>query len=284
MSVRLRSGVTVDHAVTALDYESGNIYVFTASTSYDTDVTVRSNDARDKYVKWSIEAEGRLNGSLHRDELLSIFSNPRHRDISLMPAGEQLLRSVSAEVASKLDLFQSMSRELKERRTRLAVSPGVASVVDTNFMIHCLRPDQIKWKSIMKDDVRLVVPIRVVEELDAMKTDNKDRLRKNSREILSWLESLFAGSSTSPVRIRTDEETTLEILLSERPRYRPSDPDEEVLDVCHDFARFVGKSLLVTADYGMRLRARAESIDVLLVPQKYFKITKEGDLDTTARE
>ena len=49
--------MTVDHAVTALDYESGNIYVFTASTSYDTDVTVRSNDARDKYVKWSIEVQ-----------------------------------------------------------------------------------------------------------------------------------------------------------------------------------------------------------------------------------
>jgi len=209
--------MTVDHAVTALDYESGNIYVFTASTSYDTDVTVRSNDARDKYVKWSIEVEDRLNGSLHRDELLSVVSSPQYRDISLMPGGEQLLRPVSAEVASKLDLFQLMSRELKERRARLARSPGTSSVVDTNFMIHCLRPDQIKWKTIIKNDVRLVVPIRVVEEFDAMKSDNKVRLRKSSREILSWLESLFNQSSTGPTKIRSDEETTIEVLLTERP-------------------------------------------------------------------
>jgi rRNA-processing protein FCF1 len=271
--------VTVDQAILGLDQEAANIHAYTASTSYDTDITVRSNDARDLYVKWSIEAEGRLIGSLHRDEVLSIFSNARHRDISLMPAGEQLHRSVYAEVGSKWELLESMSRELKETRTRLTKSPGLPSIVDTNFMVHCLRPDQIKWKSFDDDVLRLIVPLRVIEELDAMKTDNKDRLRKNSREILSWLESLFKGS-TGPVKIRSDEETTIEVLLSERPRYRPSDPDEEVLDVCHEYERFVGKSLLVTADYGMRLRARAESIDVLMMPQKYFKKNSDGSAET----
>jgi rRNA-processing protein FCF1 len=271
VSVRLRTGVTVDQAILALDSEAANIHAYTASTSYDTDITVRSNVARDLYVRWSIEAESRLLGSFHRDEVISIFSNPRHRDISLMPAGEQLNRSVYAEVESKRTLFESTSRELKEMRSRLAKSPGLPSVVDTNFMVHCLRPDQIKWKSEVDDIARLVVPLRVIEELDAMKTDNKERLRKNSREILSWLESLFSGSDTGPVKIRADEETTIEILLSERPRYRPTGADEEVLDVCHDFQRFVGNSLLVTADYGMRLRARSESINVLLMPQKYFK-------------
>jgi len=275
MSVRLRTGATVDQAITGLDAEAANIHVHTASTSYDTDITTRSNDARDLYVRWSIEPEGRLLGSLHRDEVLSVFSNPRHRDISVMPPGGQLLRSVYAEVGSKRELFESMSRELKETRTLLANSPGLPSVVDTNFMIHCLRPDQIKWKSVVDDVVRLIIPIRVIEELDAMKTDNKDRLRKISREILSWLESLFVESDTEPVKIRADEETTIEILPSERPRYRPSDADEEVLDVCHDFQRFAGKSLLVTADHGMRLRARAEMIDVLLMPQKYLKTTSE---------
>lgn len=272
--------MAVDQAIIGLDSEAANIHAYTASASYDTDITVRSNDARNLYVRWSIEAEGRLLGTLQRDEVLSIFSNPRHRDISLMPAGEQLQRSVYAEVGSKRELFESMSRELKETRTRLARSPGLPSVVDTNFMVHCLRPDQIKWKSVVDDIVRLIIPLRVIEELDAMKTDNKERLRKNSREILSWLESLFTGSNTGPVKIRADEETTIEILLSGRPRYRPSDADEEVLDVCHDFQRFVGNSLLVTADYGMRLRARSESIDVLLMPQKYFK--KNSDASVSA--
>jgi rRNA-processing protein FCF1 len=240
-------------------------------------MVIRSNEARDVYVKWSIEAEGRLIGTLGRDEVLSIFSNPRHRDISMMPAGAQLLRSVYAEVSSKRELFESMSRELKETRTRLGKSPGLPSVVDTNFMVHCVRPDQIIWKSMHDEVLRLVVPLRVIEELDAMKTDNKERLRRSSREILSWLESLFKGG-TGPVRIRDGEETTIEILLSERPRYRPSDPDEEVLDVCHDLMRFAGNSILVTADYGMRLRAGAESIDVLQIPPKYFK--KKPDIGT----
>jgi len=277
MSVRLRTGVTVDQAILALDPEAGNIHAYTAATSYDTDMVIRSNEARDVYVKWSMEAEGRLTGTLGRDEVLSIFSNPRHRDISMMPAGAQLLRSVFAEVTSKRELFESMSRELKETRTRLGKSLGLPSVVDTNFMVHCVRPDQISWRSMHDDVLRLVIPLRVIEELDAMKTDNKERLRRSSREILSWLESLFQGS-TGPVRIRVGEETTIEILLSERPRYRPSDPDEEVLDVCHDLNRFAGSSILVTADYGMRLRARAESVDVLQISQKYFK--KNSDIGT----
>jgi len=152
-------------------------------------------------------------------------------------------------------------------------------------MIHCLRPDQIKWSAVVEDQVmRLVIPLRVIEELDAMKTDNKERLRKNSREILSWLESVFAASPSGPVKIRPDEETTIEILLSERPRYRPSDPDEEVLDVCHEYHRFVGASLLITADYGMRLRARAEAVDVVLMPQKYYKTIPDLPKSTNCEE
>ena len=252
MNVRLQTIATIDQAIAALDNEAANIHAHTAATGFDTDVSVRANQARDLYIKWSIEAEGRLQSVLHRDEVLSIFSNPRHRDISLMPAGEQLFRSVYAEVGAKQKLLESISTELKETRLRLGRSSGLPAVVDTNFMVHCLRPDQIKWTTLVKDALRLVIPIRVIEELDAMKTDNKVRLRKNSREMLSWLESQFSGKGVGPVKIRTDEETTIEILLSERPRHRPSDADEEVLDVCHDFQRFLGDSLLVTADYGMR--------------------------------
>jgi rRNA-processing protein FCF1 len=273
VSVRLQAVATVDQAISALDNEAANIHAHTAATSFAADPPNRSIEARNLYAKWSIAAEGRLLSVLHRDEVLSLFSNPRHRDISVMPAGEHLLRSVSAEVESKRTLFDSMSKDLRETQTRLAKTPGLPSIVDTNFMVHCLRPDQIKWTSLSDEDLRLVIPLRVIEELDAMKTDNKDRLRKNSREILSWFESEFKAG-TGPMKLRADENTTIEILLSERPRYRPSDPDEEVLDVCHEFQRFVGRSLLVTADYGMRLRARAELIDVLLLPKKYFKTTK----------
>jgi hypothetical protein len=101
MIFRLRTGVSVDQAILALDSESGNIHAYTAATSYDPDMVVRSNEARDVYVKWSIEAEGRLIGTFGRDEVLAIFSNARHRDISLMPPGAQLLRTVNAEVGSR---------------------------------------------------------------------------------------------------------------------------------------------------------------------------------------
>jgi hypothetical protein len=81
MSVRLQAAAAVDQAIAALENEAANIHAYTAPTSYNADLPNRSIQARDLYAKWSIAAEGRLLSVLHRDEVLSFFSNPRHRDI-----------------------------------------------------------------------------------------------------------------------------------------------------------------------------------------------------------
>jgi rRNA-processing protein FCF1 len=268
----LRPGVTVAHAIQVLEGEAVNINAAVSTPAIlGLGPVDQSTGVRNAYVKWSVDVELRLLQILDRRQISEIFSNPRHRDISLMPSGEHLLRQVNAEVDAKRQEFTALARELSEARDAMNRAPGLPVLVDTNLFVHCLRFDQIKWISVVGETARIIVPLRVIEELDAMKSDNKDRLRRASREALSWLESLFTSIGTGPVTLREQDGTTIEILLADRPRYRPIDPDEEVLDACHDIQLLAGRVVLVTADTGMRLRARAEAINAKMMPGEYIK-------------
>ena len=57
----------------------------------------------------------------------------------------------------------------------LAERPGLALVLDTNIFHTWQRPDQIDWPAVLRGwtetarEARLIVPLRVVDELDAQK-------------------------------------------------------------------------------------------------------------------
>jgi hypothetical protein len=87
-----------------------------------------------------------------------------------------------------------------------------------------------------------------------------------------WIDSLFPTGDSGPVALK-DDDATIEVTLAERPRHRPSDADEEVLEVAHDVLRFAGSVKLLTADTGMRVRARSEGLDVLFVPSEWRRLT-----------
>jgi rRNA-processing protein FCF1 len=89
----------------------------------------------------------------------------------------------------------------------------------------------------------------------------------DSNVLLPWIDERFPQGGTGPVRLR--DGATIELLLADRPRYRPDDADEEILDVCHDVGLFAGKVKLITGDTGMRLRAASERLDVLFLPESW---------------
>jgi len=190
-----------------------------------------------------------------------------------MGPSEQLIRSVNAEITTKRENLTALSSELRKFADLLSRASGVPAILDTNVLIQCVRLDQIDWPAITGGVSRLIIPLRVLEELDAKKIDKKPRLNKTAREILSWLDEQFDDATTGPITIRGTRDTTLEILLASRPRIRPMDPDEEILEVCHDLGRYLSDLVLVTADNAMRLRARSESIEVRTIPEKYLRFT-----------
>jgi predicted ribonuclease YlaK len=118
--------------------------------------------------------------------------------------------------------------------------------------------------------VRLIVPLRVIEELDILKYDRRRQDRaERARRILPQLEAIV-GTAGAPSELRPG--TTIEVLIEPTPRYRPTDADEEILETCRELQQYESRPVyLVTADTAMRLRAQALNLRVVRMPSEYSR-------------
>ena len=158
-------------------------------------------------------------------------------------------------------------------RDRLAAAPGPITVLDTNVLLHYLPPSQIDWTEVVKKDAaRLVLPLRVVEELDIKKYQARDDLADRSRRLLSDLWRILAPTAGAPLALPGRPGVTIEVPVEDGPRQRHLDADTEILDECSSL-RAVGRPVtLVTGDTGMSIRATARQIDVVQMPEKYLRL------------
>ena len=235
-------------------------------------------EQRDEYVRWTTDAEVHLASVLDRRHAQAFFNSARHRDICSMPPGNQITTLIYAEVEALMRDMQEALDDLEGHVMRMRAGPGFPVVVDSNVLLQCQRLDNVNWKAELKTRARVMVPLRIIEEIDAKKYGPSKRLRSISRELLPWVDSLFPDGAPGPVPLRDD--ATIELILADRPRSRPSDADEEVLEVAHDVARFAGMTKVMTADTGMRIRARTEGLDVLFIPAEWRR--SAGDEDPAA--
>ena len=255
MFFRLLPTATVDQGVRALSEAAQSVE---AGYSRPGENPV---DVRDRYVKWSVAIEPGLLAVFRRVDVFEVFDSPRHRDICSMAPGNQLVPLINAELGDKRAVFDAGRHALEAARDRMRGAAGVPVVLDSNVLLHSLLPDQIGWNTLLGKALRLVVPMRVVEELDSKKYSDSKLLRDRARAVLPWLErTLGAGSGPAPVdpQVQTREAigTTIEVYPCGRPRLRPQDADEEVLDVAQEVLHLVGKVVVLTGDTSMRIRAR----------------------------
>ena len=232
-------------------------------------------EQRDEYVRWTTDAEVHLASVLDRRHAQAFFKSARHRDICSMPPGNQITTLIYAEVEALMRDMQEALDDLEGHVMRMRAGPGFPVVVDSNVLLQCQRLDNVNWKAELKTRARVMVPLRIIEEIDAKKYGPSKRLRSISRELLPWVDSLFPDGDPGPVPLRDD--ATIELILADRPRSRPSDADEEVLEVAHDVARFAGMTKVMTADTGMRIRARTEGLDVLFIPAEWRRPAGDED-------
>lgn len=277
MAVRLAPGADPERAISKIRELVGDKASAVSATSRGHPV-----DQREDYVRWATNVEAHLVSVLHRTDAQAFFNSLRHRDICSMPPGNQLTPLIHAEVDAITREMQDAVDYLERRLGRMRAAPGFPVVVDSNVLLQCQRLDNVNWRGEVKSVARVMVPLRVIEELDAKKYGDSERLRGIARQLLPWVDSLFPSGDPGPVRLR--EDATIELVLAERPRYRPSDADEEVLEFAHDVVRFAGAVRLLTADTGMRVRARSEGLDVLFVPKEWRRTTGDAGQPQAAPE
>jgi hypothetical protein len=270
MRVRLAPGVDPQRAINELTHIAGS------TSGAIRPAALHESDKRNDYIQWATWTEARLEGLLRREDARAIFDTPRHHDISTSSLGEHLKAMLYAELNAKQRDFQEIVDYLTRQVDRMRSAPGLPVVVDSNVLLQGERPDNVNWKAELKTDVRLIVPLRVIEEIDAKKYSDSKRLRDRARSLLPWFNGLFPDTTTGPVPIRPDKSATIEVLVADRPRTKPVDADEEVLDACQDVMRFAGQAKLMTGDTAMRLRAIAEGLDVFFLPPGWRRMDLDG--------
>jgi hypothetical protein len=224
---------------------------------------------RDHYLMWVETTEGQLSNFTDDPDLLAMLQTAAYWEIhQLIPTSARPIALMDSEARRQSAELERLREDLSRRLERSRAAHGHITVVDTNALLHYHLPDCIDWPSVVgADEVRLVLPLRVIEELDAKKYTESEKVRRKARELLPKLRG-FVGSGGTPKAVRDD--TTIEVFIEPGPRSRPSDADTEILETAHELHRLSGKAVTIaTADTGMMLRGETEGIPTVSMPQKY---------------
>ncbi len=223
---------------------------------------------RDAYLTWVEATESQLHNISLDADLVSALHTPRYWRIRSLEVDPRPFPLVDAEVTQQVDWLQWLLDDLNSRISRVRSAPGHITVLDSNVLLEFVPPEQVSWPDVVgKKPVRLVVPLRVIEELDAKKYARREDLAGRARRILPKLEQTIGGGG-APRQLLPD--VTIEVPVDPGPRYRPVDADEEILDTCRELAQLSGQTVgMVTADTAMRLRAQAQAVPVIAMPENY---------------
>lgn len=149
---------------------------------------------------------------------------------------------------------------------------GRPVVLDTNVLLHHLPMRQVDWPSLVTGEtVRLILPIRVIEELDEKKYARRDDIAKRARSVLSELREFLSPAAGTIQLVR--DGVTLELAPHNEPRERPLDADWEILTCCNALKSYASDLVLTTGDTAMAIRARTFGINILSMPEDYLRST-----------
>jgi hypothetical protein len=208
----------------------------------------RWTDYQQSYLIWVDVAESRLRNLFLDTQTWSLLYTDRYWHIrsvtSERPRSFDLIRR---ELEHQTERIRELQNRLDRFGSRLAQAGGRIAVLDTNVLLHYQPVDSIPWLQVVGvDEIRLVLPLRVIEELDAKKYTSNPRLSSRARSLLPRLWKWLRPTAGAPTQLAPG--ITIEVPILEEPRYRPGDADQEILDTCREFRAAGADALLVTGD------------------------------------
>lgn len=224
-----------------------------------------------RFLDWSDRSETQLHHLTDDLEALGMSDTARARMIrELGPHTARPWPLIDAEVKFRVAIFKRMLADLEHRIERAKGLPGEVVVIDTNVLLHYRPLNELPWSQLVGSRaVRAVLPLRVIEELDAKKYSGRKDLARRARRLLPQLNA-WIGPAGTPKSIT--ENLTLEVMIDSGPRHRPADADEEILLSCRELAQFGASAVtLLTADTAMSLRAQAEGITVASLAEEFLR-------------
>jgi hypothetical protein len=273
--MQLREGITADQAIRALDQLVMDVEGLGVMGGVPVEV------ARDRYLGWVARAERQLrNLFADPDVAMALRHTPRYALVRQLetwsPRPAELIDSEIQAQAARLRELTEQLRSLKA----LADRPGTIVMPDTHVWLHYMRFDRVDWREIVNaETVRLVIPMRILEELDEKTYARRADLRRRAEKLLAALDPILDRAAAGPVAVGPG--VTLEILPDGLAGSGQSGQDAEILAAGRSLQRAAGRPVaVVTGDRSMRVRAKGYGLAVCGMPERFKKpLTSETDED-----
>jgi hypothetical protein len=232
---------------------------------------------RNRYVDWVGRAENAFAGIASDPGVLAHLLTDRYWHIHHLPELARPFYVVDAEIQFQIQWLLALKTDLEQRVQLATTAPGHLTVLDTNVLLHYMPPDQINWPEVIGEPmVRLILPLRVIEELDEKKYTGRQKIAQRARDVLPRIEGIVCPSG-SPGAVR--ENVTLEVFVEPGTRDRPEDADAEILRTASELRDLAGQPVsFVTGDTGARLRAQGLSLTTVKMPDAYLRNREANDV------
>src|SRR5579884_3520840 len=171
--------------------------------------------AVNRYLQWVSGAEAQLQNIIVEPEVWTRLRGETFWHIRELndssPRWQELIYTETELQARRID---DLCGEVEALEAHLDASEGRLAVIDTNVLEH-QRPEQVKWSEVVKvSPVRLVIPLRVLEELDEKKYTARDDKADRARRLLTTLWTVLGPAKGGPVPIAEG------VTVDRRPRRR----------------------------------------------------------------
>ncbi len=151
-------------------------------------------------------------------------------------------------------------------------------VLDTNMYLHYHSFVDRDWATLLGDsNLTLIVPPSILKELDEKKYDAQDtRIRKRAQEVIARLDEISDGLST-PAKFNVEFPTTLHLDEISQNLLKEKNQDNIIITEILALKKLKAQDdiCLVTADLGMKLKAKANCLKVVAPPKEWKKEIKD---------
>lgn len=225
---------------------------------------------RSRYAKWAAESEARLKSIFSRRDAAWFFSSARHYIVISQEHADGHL--VGAELASIGEELRSSAAAVRRAMDWLGLGGGSPLVIDTNIVLEYQALDAIDWSKVVSGTARLIVPTRVLGELEDKRFDRRSRLSDVARselpKLVAWLES---GARPGVGVVIDRHGTTIETVPPELEGDYVRAADDEILGFFDMVTQYAHDAKLVTSDGPLRVRAHNRSYALARVPSAFAR-------------
>lgn len=217
------------------------------------------------YARWASNMRAQLKGVLKRSAIESLFEGPLNLVASL--GGPSDLVQANAAASDVCERIGEIADKLTAVIDQTRLSNSLPLVIDTNLILEYEPIASIDWLEFAGGPARLIIPLRVFEELEEARYSNSKKKSQIARDELPRLVAMVESNPGKPSKIGDQNDATIELFDMRHEGLRPQWADDEILDFFQALSQFLDQARLITSDGPLLTRAKYRGLKVERGPE-----------------